>query len=201
MNEDQQRRFIHHLEYQARRYKGILEDIFGQCDPNFAFGSVRKSSDNTPHTHFPNGYHPLRSGRIVVDIHIPDRPWEHGSFDQGTWQVAHECVHLLDPWAVGTIYLEEGLARWFQDEPRFHDAMVKGYIASNKAPSLHYDAAKHLVLRCMPQLIPAVRGIRASGIRIRDIAADVLAARLPDADKKTVESLCARFPRSDPAQP
>ena len=165
--------------------------MFGQCDPRFVFGAVRKSSDYTPCTYFPNGYY--THGGCVVDIHISDWPWEHRCYDQGTWQVAHECVHLLDPGYGGSSnFLEEGLATWFQDESRFHDNMVKRYISRTTHP-LPYHTAKQLVLRCRPQLIAAVKGIRSSGIRLRDISADMLAAHLPNVDKETVERMCARF--------
>ena len=37
--------FVKLLEQQALRYRGILEDIFGPCDPRFVFGSIKKSTD------------------------------------------------------------------------------------------------------------------------------------------------------------
>ena len=48
---------------------------------------------DNPRTHFPH-YH---TNVFVVTIHVGKCPWEHGCFDQGTGQLAHECVHLLDP--------------------------------------------------------------------------------------------------------
>ena len=153
------------------------------------FGNRR---DDTPRTFFPARYH--TEGGCIVDIHISDFPWEHCSPDQGKWQVAHECVHLLDPGIGGTAnFLEEGLATWFQNEPRFHDDAVRQYIARNTR-TLLYDAAKDLVLRCMPQLTTAVKEIRESSKRIREISPDVLAARLPHVDRETVNSLCVAFP-------
>ena len=188
MNSISRQKYVESLESEVQRYKGILEYLFGPCDPRFVFGTIRKSEDGMPRTFYPAGYH--TEGGCIVDIHISDFSWEHCSPHQGKWQVAHECVHLLDLGIDGTTNLEEGLATWFQDESRFHDDTVRQYIARNTRTLLFYDAAKDLVLRCMPQLTTAVKEIRESGKRIREISPDVLATRLPHVDRKMVESLC-----------
>ena len=121
--------FVKLLEQQALRYRGILEDIFGPCDPRFVFGSIKKSTDkdDVPCTNFPNGFH--LEGGCVVDIHISECPWQNCYHNQGTWQVAHESVHLLDPGEYGTAtVLEEGLATWFQNETKYHSGVVREYI-------------------------------------------------------------------------
>ena len=101
--------FAKFLEHQVCRYRGILENLFDPCDRRFIFGSIKKSTDqdDVPHTNFPNGLH--FNGECVVDIHISEWPWQQCCRDQGTWQVAHESVHLLDPGVGGTAtFLEEG---------------------------------------------------------------------------------------------
>lgn len=182
------------LERQAYRYRTILEDILGPFDCRFVFGSIKKSidEDDVPHTNFPSGFH--LNGECVVDIHISSWPWEHYSIDQGTWQVAHESVHLLDPGVSGSAnFLEEGLATWFQDEPSFHVEAVRKYIERGVTHAQHYKVAKELVGKCMPNLGPAVKDIRSHGIRVREITADMLSTRLPTVGKDTIEHLCARF--------
>ena len=153
-----------------------LSDVLsklGPRDPTFVFGTVRQSSRN-PHTHFPDNYH--TDGDCVVDIQVGKRPWENLWRDQGTWQVAHECVHLLDPVERGAAnFLEEGLATWFQDELLFHDDNVKRYIARNSPPPEPYSTAKRLVVQCQPQIVPVVKKIRSSGTRIRDSREKTLA--------------------------
>ena len=191
MNNINRQNYVQSLEFEVRRYQEILEDLFGPCDSRFVFGTIRKSEDNTPRTFFPNNYY--TNGGCIVDIHISDFPWEHYSPDQGKWQVAHECVHLLNPESGTTKFLEEGLATWFQNEPRFHDDAVKQYIKRNTKTNGSYASAKNLVLHCMPQLAVAVKGIRKSGIIIRDISPDMLAARLPHIDRNTIDSICAKF--------
>ena len=174
------------LTGEVHRYRGILEDRFGPCDPKFVFGSIKKTlhKDDKPQIHFPNDFH-LKGG-CVADIHISERPWKCRDRGLGNWQVAHECVHLLDPSVSGTAnVLEEGLAAWFQDD------QVRGIPRTREDKP--YEDAKELVCRCMPGLPSAVKKIRSLGVRIREITADRLAPCLPNADRETVERLCAKF--------
>ena len=197
--------FIGFLDQQARRYRGLLENMFGQCDQRFVFGSIKKSirKDDAPHTNFPNEFH--LNGGCVVDIHISEWPWQHcycdqGTWqhcycDQGTWQLAYESVHLLDPVVNGkATFLEEGLATWFQDEPTFHIDVVQKYIERGITHPQDYTVAKELVCSCMPQITSVVKKIRSLGVRIQDITAYELAPCLPNVDREIIEHLCRRFP-------
>lgn len=187
--------FIRFLDQQARTYRGRLEDMFGQCDPRFVFGSIKKTVniDDPPHTNFPDGFH--FNGGCVVDIHISEEPWQHCYCNQATWQLAHESVHLLDPVEKGdSTFLEEGVATWFQDEPTYHHDVVRRYIERGIRHPEEYAVAKELVCRCMPQLKSVIKKIRSSGVRIQDITADKLAPCLLNVDRETIEHLCCRFP-------
>lgn len=164
MNKISHDSYVNCLEDQARNYLKILESIFGPCDPRFTFNTIKCSSDDNPCTYFPKGYH--LNGDCLVDIHITKWPWENSCLDEGLWQIAHECVHLLDPGTFGTAnVLEEGLATWFQNEPFYHIDLVKNYIATNQTdPS--YKRAEMLVRRSMPDILRVVKRLRAKGIRI-----------------------------------
>lgn len=85
------------------------------------------------------------------------------------------------------------MASWFQDEHHFHEALVRDYIDKLPQQDNSYGAAKALVVQLMPRIIPAVKEIRLSGIRLPDITAGDLIAKLPGADPDVVEKLCARF--------
>ncbi len=186
--------YVEFLEGNAHRYRTILQDILGPFDRRFVFGSIKKSIDveDVPHTNFPGGFH--LNGGCVVDVHISSWPWENCSPDQGTWQVAHESVHLLDPGVGGSAtFLEEGLATWFQDESKFHTELVRAYIERGVTHSQHYKVAKELVDSCMPTLVPVVKDIRSLGVRIREITAEILSPRLPTVDRETIEHLCTRM--------
>ncbi len=184
--------YIRHLEQQVHRYMGILQQMFGPRDSRFVFGSIRESVfDDVPQTHFPHNFH--FNGDCVVDIQISRWPWQVCSYSQGAWQVAHECVHMLDPGVQGTNVLEEGLATWFQNEPRFHDNSVRTYIMRSPTRFPAYISARRLVQHCMPHLVDAIKNIRGSGVRIRDITSDSLAHQFPDMDRNIVDQLCSRF--------
>ena len=193
--------FITFLEQQRDRYIEILEELFGSRDQRFVFGSIGEASyrDDMPQTYFPNGFD--LNGACVVDIHISRLPWRTNARVQGTWQVAHECVHLLDPGEPGTIYLEEGLATWFQCESKYHvdevkcyiEDKVRDYFKSSPTGTEKYIRARDLVCRCMPRLSHAIKEIRGSGVRIRDITVEMLASRVPEVDRDTLHSLCAKF--------
>ena len=195
----QNEEFVRFFEQQAGIYIHHLETMFGPRDQRFVFGTVTKATrpPNTPYIDFPSGFN--FNGGCVVNICISEEPWERCSPDQGPWQMAHECVHLLDPGLRGgSNILEEGLATWFQDEPGFHANDVQDYIGRHIGTDMghppNYAVAKELVARCMPQLQEAVRIIRSSGTRIPDITADELAEHLHGVDGATVERLCMRFP-------
>ena len=189
--EDLQRLYIGDLERHVKRYVSILEGIFGQRDSRFVFGSIGMSEER-PRTNYPENFH--MNGGCRVDILISQHPWKNRCLDQGPWQIAHECVHLLDPGKRGTAnILEEGLATWFQNEPIFHDEVVKRYIANSDDPLPAYVEAQELVRRSLPEILQAVKKLRGSGIRIREIKADALAPLLPNAETGTVERLCNVF--------
>lgn len=183
--------YVRDLEAHVASYVSILESIFGPRDARFVFGTIRKS-DGRPCPGFPAGFH--FNGECRVDILITTWPWENHSPDQGPWQIAHECVHLLDPSEKGTAnVLEEGLATWFQNEPCYHDERVQSYIANNDEPLPAYLEAQGLVRQNLPDILHAVKRLRASGVRIGDIKVDMLAPLLPNTETKTVERLCALF--------
>lgn len=188
--------YLHSLAQLVHRHIATLESMFGERDKKFVFGDIVKApaDHDNPHTHFPNGFH--LNGGCVVDIRISRCPYEHSSPDQGAWQVAHECVHLLDPTEkVGSTFLEEGLATWYQNEARFHDDLVQRYIERKGKLSSDYVKAERLVRECTPEkLISAVREIRAQGIRISEIQPAKLSQHLSNADEIALERLCESFP-------
>ena len=176
----------HHIE--------TLQAMFGNRDDRFVVGGIGRSADRYARTFFPNGFG--LKGNCVVDIHITQYPFDHCCYDQGAWQVAHECVHLLDPTINGASnFLEEGLACWYQNEPAFHNLIVRKYIKSNtKKPHPHYVEAKALVRELMPKgLAEAVCGIRNRSVRIGQICPDMLAEYFPRIDPAKLERLCQKF--------
>ena len=187
--------FLDGLYQVMHTHIATLESMFGERDKRFVIGNIKEApaDNNKPHTDYPHRFH--TNGGCVVDICISIRPYKNLWHDQAAWQVAHECVHLLDPTKKGdSNYLEEGLATWYQDEPRFHDAAVQEYIKRNRPHPPNYAKAQALVRKNLHQLLPTVKAIRESGIRICDIKSDTLGRYLPAAVRTDVEQLCERFP-------
>ena len=159
-----------------------LESMFGKRDGKFVMGGIARSSDRFARTSYPNGFY-LKGG-CTVDIMISPYPFDQCHYGQGGWQVAHECVHLLDPTLNGaSSFLEEGLACWFQNDPTFHDREVRDYIEFNKGstdtpPHPYYVEAEDLVREFILEKTPlttAVCAIRNRGIRIGEIRPHMLA--------------------------
>ena len=108
------------LSIYASRYLADLEDMYGSRDPSFTLTGIDidKTPDNPPRLWFPSSGIPLgeqRSKHMI--IHLRANPLIDPV--RARWQLAHECLHLLDPWHIdidGSInYLEEGLATWYQN--------------------------------------------------------------------------------------
>ena len=188
-------RSVRVLKAHVARYISILEPIFGRRDPRFVFRTIGVSDTGSPCTYFPEGFH-FRGG-CHVNILIAKFPWENCSSGRWPWQVAHECVHLLDPIEKGTVnVLEEGLATWFQDESTYHDEQVRHYLAKydkHEKYSPAYLEAQELVRGSVPDILHAVKTLRGSGFRIGDIKADVMAPLLPKVGTETLERLCSPF--------
>lgn len=193
MNAINRIQFLSDLQDHVSRYTDTLETLLGPRRRGFVFGTILRSDDDCPSTHFPEGF---RATGCVVNVLISPNAWDTCYRPQATWQVAHECVHLLDPGLLGTTnFLEEGLATWFQDEPRYHEKWLHEYIPQAvKTHSNSYKDARQLVLQANPvYLLPAVKRIRETGTLIRDITPDVLAREIPKCEARTVERLCERF--------
>ena len=194
--------YVEFLEEQVHYYMYILEELFGPRDGRFTFVGVGRNSDerNFPQTYFPNGY---RDTGCEVEIRIDPQWYDMQHRGMAGYQIAHECVHLLDPSMFGSApMLEEGLAQWFQDEPEYHGhhAGIQARSASNgrqNNPNVPYMMARNLVRRCMPQLGPAIKEVRCSGTRLRNIKAEDLLPYLPDIDSRIIDGLCAPFPYSE----
>ena len=105
------------------------------------------------------------------------------------WQLAHECFHLLDPWfekvnGRSAIWLEEGLATWFQNSR----------VPEAESHEGQYALAEQLVSPLMDTLPNAVRRIRQErGLRINEITPNVLQDYCPEMDEDTARKLCQPF--------
>ncbi len=171
-------RMAPHLEgrRRARRSAGDHGPVHGQVPEREVLARhpvLRRvpdmREDNNPRIHFPDGFN--RDG-CKVDVWVGK--WSDHS--RAGWDLAHECVHLLDPiMEKYATYLEEGLATWYQDSPQLHPdyqnirSLVQGHINGHPEGMRHkdpkYRGAKELVQKCMPEIKSAVRSIRKKGAK------------------------------------
>ena len=188
-----QEKYIVYLEKCRQKYLETLEDIFGPRDSRFEFGKLGHSHDG-PRTYFPYLFH--YEGNCRIDIYVSTYPWNNYCRDQGAWQIAHECVHLLDPCKCETVnVLEEGLATWFQNNPEYHSEEVQIYADKQNYSEAeqNYSEAERLVRKYGKPLRDAVKTLRFEGLRISEIDAISLCRAAPTLTTEDGNRLCSLF--------
>jgi len=142
----------------------ILQEVetkFGPRDPSFTVLGIEFGIAN-PHIWFPGG------GKHVA-IQLGSSALS--SIDEALFQLAHECVHLLNPVQEASV-LEEGLATFFQLE------YVHRRNPNHQLSDAKYLAAAGLVKRLLAARSDAIPALRAgtrslSGVTAADIRAIV----------------------------
>ena len=99
-----------------------IERQLGPCDPDFTY--VGLEFDTTPDAKpqicfLDTGYPGHETDQNPTHITIRLTADAQTDANLAIWQLAHQCVHLIDPWNIETEnrptnYLEEGLATWYQ---------------------------------------------------------------------------------------
>ena len=184
----------------ASRFIADMECLFGPRDRSFTLIGIviDRTPGNVPQLWFPDSGIPPgdaegRSKHVVVRLSrnaLTDPA-------RARWQLAHECVHLLNPWnkrvdARQTNMLEEGLAAWYQNksvpEAEFHEGL--------------YAVAEELVRPLMDELPYAIKRIRQErGLRIGEIPPDILRVYCSGMSEATSWKLCQPFSnQTEPAQ-
>ncbi len=171
-----------------------IETLLGPRDPNYTYVGIEFDStpNASPRIWFPHVGHPDRDESKPAN-HIIIRLTEtaQSNANLAIWQLAHECVHLIDPWNIQaegrpSNYLEEGIATWYQN------TIIQNI--PNNLPQ--YVEAKSLVEPHMPQLASTIKHLRTDqNLRISAIDdPDHLLKHYPDMNPKDAENLCSRFP-------
>ena len=170
-----------------------LERLLGPRDPKFTYVGLEFDTtlDAKPHIWFlKTGYPGHETDQYPTHITIRLTEAAQNDANLAIWQLAHECVHLIDPWNTKregrrSNYLEEGLATWYQN------TIIQDI--PNTLPQ--YVEARSLVEPHMPELATTIKHLRANrNIRIGDINdPDLLLDRCSEIDTKVAERLCQRF--------
>ena len=176
----------------ASQYLADIESWLGPRDPSFALVGIDidMTPGNPPRLWFPDSGIPpddaeQRSRHVIIHL----GPSALTDSVRARWQLAHECVHLLDPWNLRvdgrpTNLLEEGLATWYQNsrvpEGEWHEEP--------------YAEAEELVRPLVEELPEAVRHIRQElALRIGEITPDILQDHCPGISDQTLWRLCQPF--------
>lgn len=160
-------------------YLSELERLFGPRDKSFTLVGIDicMTQGSCPHP-----YYPLTGKNKHVIIRLA--PNADTDLIIARWQLAHECLHLLDPTIVKVdgraTYLEEGLATWFQNTFVPEVAFREGQRAEAEAAILPH-------IKVLPD---AVRKIRSGGVRIIDIQSAMLREHCPDISEEAAQWLC-----------
>ena len=171
-----------------------IESLLGPRDPSYTYVGfeIDATPDSSPSLWFPHVGHPEKD-KEKPSNHIIIRLTEKAQSDANLaiWQLARECVHLIDPWNIETEgrptnYLEEALATWYQNT-------IVQDVPLDDTPS--YEETKSLIEPYMPELAATIKHIRTKHkIRISAIDdPDLLLRHYPDMDTKVAEKLCQRF--------
>ena len=168
-----------------------IERQLGPRDPNFTYVGLEfdTTSNAKPHIAFlDTGYpgHETDQGSNHIVIRLTADAQSDANL--AIWQLARECVHLIDPWdpeAEGrpTNYLEVGLAAWYQNT-----------IIQNIPLDPPHDEAESFVEPYMPGLAGAVLHIRTEHrVRIGEIDdPELLSKHCSEMDGLVIDSLCRR---------
>lgn len=110
-----------------------------------------------------------------------------GYWPTAIWELAHECIHLLDPTIGNTNYFEEGIAVIFQEEmtPTLANVSQRVLVSSphyvhaknllSRLPGTPFEAAKKMRLRLGPLRNVTMADLKAVFPSIRDTDAAELA--------------------------
>lgn len=171
------------------QYLKDLESIFGRRSSSHELGGIVQSSKNNPSIYELPGKQEIvirLSPNAINDL-------KNKKQERAKFQIAHECVHLLDP-IVGdelpVSVLEEGIAGWFEKE--------KSTMSPGSGPAgQQYIKAYNLVLPWMEDLKRIIKPLRDKGLRIHDITDHHLITLIPGIGHETAKALTEGFYRGD----
>jgi hypothetical protein len=155
-----------------------LEQRYGARDKAFTLLGV-EFRDGVPRTWFPGN-----CGNVIIQLDRGCMPHRV----QAYYQLAHECVHLLDPCISDNApVVEEGMAAEFalSYARRFNPTY------QNNDPK--YRAAANLVGKFLSNWPAAIKAIRSGGKKLHELKAADLMAECDGLDANLADALCVKF--------
>ena len=164
------------------------EQLLGPRSRRFALGDIVCA---------PHGTNPMifrRGDTNIVDIRITYEALAGNSNGRlAYWQLAHECVHLIDPqFPPPTTVMEEGIATWNQNKK----LGSRDFLCPSR--DVAYIEAERLVAAYMdndylPEIIRGLRQRPVYPVRIYDITLDLLARSAPKIPSLAASKLTQPF--------
>ena len=165
---------------QLGRILDLVEKRFGPRDPSYTILGV-EFHDDSPCIWFPGNRHHVAVQLSTVTL---------ARFGHIVFQLAHECVHLLDPAPGGTNVLEEGLASMFQLQ-FMHALEPEG---DWQLANARYEAAALLIAPLLELDADAIRKYRSRHGPLRSATPECLLDVTPGLPASIARRLCLPFP-------
>ena len=174
-----------YLLRRAQEFLIILEGRLGKRDRKFRLGNIYWDTDDR--------YAYIYPSAEKVDIYLTKKAVLDDNARNAEWQLAHECVHLLDPNyrcdqqgnIIRTNVLEEGIASWFHDTlyPEFRNRRPKNYKQARDLVEKYLD---HGILEHV-KLLREKHGFKIHNIQSKDLL------KIPGLRKDDAKILAHKF--------
>ncbi|MFH1118048.1 MAG: hypothetical protein V1792_29355 [Pseudomonadota bacterium] len=159
----------------------ILEEVeerYGQRDRSFTLLGI-EFCDQNPQIWFPGN-----CGNIIIQLSLSVINHKVAALHE----LAHECVHLLDPVPLGgASVFEEGVGTLFAIE------YAQRFDQSYYPTVSNYTAAAELVKEALDICPNVIRSIREAGTRFTDITPQQLRSECSDFPQRICDILCKRY--------
>ncbi len=123
----------------------VIEELFGPRDKSFTVLGVEFGTSN------PKIWFPRNCKNVIIQLSYPAAQ----NMEQACYQMAHECIHLLNP-GMNANNLEEGLAVYFASEYMKVFRNSPMWHATNKS----YVTAQRIVSKIMTENMECIKKLR-----------------------------------------
>lgn len=155
------------------------EKLYGPRDLNYTILGVEFFGDH------PQLWYPNNCKHIAIQL----TPAASQDMEQGCYQLAHECIHLLTPTGrAGANVLEEGLATHFA-----HQYVLSNFQRAMQPTMAGYARAEQLARELLNLDPYAIKELRKVEPVISRITAQQMMGRYPALDQATAAALAAAF--------
>jgi hypothetical protein len=169
--------FTYSLASRLGHMIAVAEQQFGPRDKSFTVLGV-EFREGVPQSWFPGN-----CGHVVIQLGREAMQ----DTNRALFQLAHECVHLLDPHAGGTNKLEEGVAA------RFALNYMKSIGVVYRNGDQRYDDPCALVDTVLGISADAIKSLRQSDGPLRNIRVEQIRQAFPNLNQQVATELAAPF--------